>query len=252
MESPSKTGRWTTRRSPISTSILTQPIRGIKWNDRDADGIQDADEPGVAGWTVYLDANHNGALTLEGDGSFSYTPEAGFVGVDQFQYTLVAGGMRSLPATVTLRVEESTCGFHAYLNADGVVDLADLALLVGEFGSVESSPADVDCDGRVGLLDLMKLQNELSQGASAPAAAVIAVARRTAAVDEVHSTSAIYRRTRMAERDESTIAGSRRRVDVTSSEALIADRRPTRREGRRAQLTVVETAIGSYRLDSLS
>ena len=37
-------------------------IQGIKWNDIDGDGIQDADEPGLEGWTIFLDDNENGEL----------------------------------------------------------------------------------------------------------------------------------------------------------------------------------------------
>ena len=37
-------------------------IQGRKWNDLDGDGRRDADEPLLAGWTVFLDANGNGLL----------------------------------------------------------------------------------------------------------------------------------------------------------------------------------------------
>jgi len=37
-------------------------IRGVKFNDLNADGIRDADEPGLADWTVYVDLNNNGVL----------------------------------------------------------------------------------------------------------------------------------------------------------------------------------------------
>jgi subtilisin-like proprotein convertase family protein len=35
-------------------------IRGQKWNDLDGDGAIDEGEPGLPGWTIYLDANGNG------------------------------------------------------------------------------------------------------------------------------------------------------------------------------------------------
>jgi protocatechuate 3,4-dioxygenase beta subunit len=35
-------------------------ISGIKFNDRNQNGTQDAGEPVLAGWTIYLDANNNG------------------------------------------------------------------------------------------------------------------------------------------------------------------------------------------------
>src|SRR5262249_47357640 len=37
-------------------------ISGEKWNDLDGDKIKDPTEPGLAGWTVYVDENNNGKL----------------------------------------------------------------------------------------------------------------------------------------------------------------------------------------------
>ncbi|TAG45704.1 MAG: hypothetical protein EAZ33_06840, partial [Oscillatoriales cyanobacterium] len=37
-------------------------ISGIKFNDRNKNGVQDAGEPALAGWRIYLDANNNGTL----------------------------------------------------------------------------------------------------------------------------------------------------------------------------------------------
>ena len=37
-------------------------IEGRKFDDRDGDGFRDEGEPGLAGWTIYLDSNRNGAL----------------------------------------------------------------------------------------------------------------------------------------------------------------------------------------------
>ena len=37
-------------------------IAGKKWNDLNGDGIKDNNEPGLAGWTIYLDENENGQL----------------------------------------------------------------------------------------------------------------------------------------------------------------------------------------------
>jgi subtilisin-like proprotein convertase family protein len=40
----------------------TGEIRGFKWSDTDGDGVRDANEPGLAGVTIYLDENDNGEL----------------------------------------------------------------------------------------------------------------------------------------------------------------------------------------------
>ncbi|MDC0936191.1 SdrD B-like domain-containing protein [Pirellulales bacterium] len=55
-------------------------IHGTKWNDINADGVRDGNEPGLAGVVIYADLNNNGqrdaaepfAVTMEDDGS---TPE---------------------------------------------------------------------------------------------------------------------------------------------------------------------------------
>ncbi|MGB5899895.1 MAG: SdrD B-like domain-containing protein [Geitlerinemataceae cyanobacterium] len=44
--------------------IVPAEIHGIKWNDIDGDGNQDADELGLEGWTIYLDDNQNGQLDV--------------------------------------------------------------------------------------------------------------------------------------------------------------------------------------------
>ncbi|MFA5270475.1 MAG: hypothetical protein WC400_02630, partial [Patescibacteria group bacterium] len=58
----------------------TGSISGIKWNDHDSDGNKDSDDEVLSNWTIYLDANDNGALdggeksfvTL-GDGSYTFS-----------------------------------------------------------------------------------------------------------------------------------------------------------------------------------
>src|SRR5262249_44172380 len=55
-------------------------IRGLKFLDRDGDGTRDEDEPGLEGWTIFLDQNQNGALdagessaTTGTDGTYEFT-----------------------------------------------------------------------------------------------------------------------------------------------------------------------------------
>ncbi|MEB3218005.1 MAG: S8 family serine peptidase, partial [Nostocales cyanobacterium 94392] len=59
-------------------------ISGIKWNDLDGDGVRDSGEPGLQGWTIYLDQNQNGQLdsgetstTTNANGNYSFTNLAG-------------------------------------------------------------------------------------------------------------------------------------------------------------------------------
>ncbi len=62
--------------------------------------------PGASSWTADLTATaSDGTVVVYPDGSFTYTPEAGFVGTDGFSYTLTDNlGYVSAPATVTLMV----------------------------------------------------------------------------------------------------------------------------------------------------
>ena len=46
----------------VTDAVLLGSISGTKWNDLDGDGVRDADEPGLAGVSVYLDENNNGIL----------------------------------------------------------------------------------------------------------------------------------------------------------------------------------------------
>ena len=50
----------------------------------------------------------SGTLTLAGDGSWSYTPDAGFVGTDSFTYRVTDGEAVSNAATVTIDVTNAT------------------------------------------------------------------------------------------------------------------------------------------------
>ncbi len=51
-----------------------------------------------------LSGPSNGSLTLNADGSFSYTPSSGFSGADSFTYKATDGAADSLAATVTITV----------------------------------------------------------------------------------------------------------------------------------------------------
>ena len=60
--------------------LITDAISGVLANDTDADGD-------VLAASLLTDVSH-GTLTLNADGSFTYTPDADFVGTDTFDYTV--------------------------------------------------------------------------------------------------------------------------------------------------------------------
>jgi len=83
---------------------------GVLGNDTDADG-----DPLTA---AQLSSAGNGSATLNANGSFSYTPNAGFTGNDSFSYEAHDnnGGI-SAPATVTITVTgQVVCGDYTNKN----------------------------------------------------------------------------------------------------------------------------------------
>jgi len=59
-------------------------------------------------------APNHGTLTLNADGSFEYTPAAGYTGTDSFQYVASDGSLNSSPASVTIVVRD-----HSLISGSG-------------------------------------------------------------------------------------------------------------------------------------
>lgn len=86
--------------TPTSTTLDVPQVHGVLANDSDADGDV---------LTAVLVADvFNGALTLNADGSFVYTPNTGFSGNDVFTYQANDGSGNSNTATVVISVDQST------------------------------------------------------------------------------------------------------------------------------------------------
>ena len=66
------------------------------------DGDSDPDEDPLS--AVLESGPSHGTLTLNANGSFTYTPPAGYVGTDSFTYRASDGTLESNPATVTITV----------------------------------------------------------------------------------------------------------------------------------------------------
>ncbi|MGE5223044.1 MAG: cadherin-like domain-containing protein, partial [Omnitrophica WOR_2 bacterium] len=76
--------------------ILTVPAPGVLANDHDPQGTS---------LTAVKKSNTtHGVLTMNSDGSFSYTPNKGFIGQDKFSYAASDGSLQSTIATVQLYV----------------------------------------------------------------------------------------------------------------------------------------------------
>ena len=80
----------------VQGTVLTVAAPGVLQNDSDVEG---------ASLTAVVAATPaNGTLTLNANGSFGYTPNAAFSGVDSFTYRASDGSAQSSPVTVTLTV----------------------------------------------------------------------------------------------------------------------------------------------------
>ncbi|WP_296478644.1 Ig-like domain-containing protein, partial [Roseinatronobacter sp.] len=108
------------------TGSFNQPIEGdVLGNDSDPDD----DDLTVIGNTDPL----NGTVSVNPDGTFTYTPTAGFTGTDQFTYTISDGNGGTDTATVTLKV-------------NGAPDANDDIVNGQEGAPIEGSVLDNDTD----------------------------------------------------------------------------------------------------------
>ena len=107
-------------------------------------------------------APQNGSVSLHADGSFTYTPDPGFEGVDSFNYRTtsgmgVGGGapfVNSDPATVVVLVTpDGAVACPADFTGDGVVNGADLGSLLANWGT-NNAQSDLNGDGIVDGADL--------------------------------------------------------------------------------------------------
>ena len=102
--------------SGTSESMCNVPLAADDTYAASEDTVLNVAAPGVLGndtdppnpsttFTAQLVTNaSHGAVTLNSNGSFSYTPAVNFNGVDSFTYKAVDGTSESVPATVTLNV----------------------------------------------------------------------------------------------------------------------------------------------------
>jgi len=77
----------------------------------------DTDDDGDTLTATLVDTPSDGTVSLSADGSFEYTPDAGFVGEDSFTYEASDGNGGTDQATVTVNVTETTTQ-NAYFRVD--------------------------------------------------------------------------------------------------------------------------------------
>ena len=95
-------------------AVNDAPVVGVDSYSLDEDGSLFVADPGVLGnasdaegdslSAMVVTGPAHGALTLNADGSFSYTPDANYHGADSFTYRATDGVVDSAEATVTLTI----------------------------------------------------------------------------------------------------------------------------------------------------
>jgi hypothetical protein len=141
--------------------------------------VGDIDADGDLLFATLLSGPEHGTLEFYSDGSFDYTPNAGFIGTDRFTYRLSDGQLLSEPATVMI-VVASTNQPAADLNADGRVDVGDVAFLMASYGKATGATSfegDLNGDGRIGVRDLIVVRNSFSPPLAAAAVVAQAIDR---------------------------------------------------------------------------
>lgn len=123
----------------VAGTTLTVSAAGVLGNDTDPDG-----DPIVA---VLVGNVASGSLALASDGSFTYTPNAGFTGSDGFTYQASDGSLSSATTAVTLTVTNVA----PTTTADGYAASKNVLLSVSAASGVLSNDTDPDSASGQGL-----------------------------------------------------------------------------------------------------
>ena len=142
-----------------SSSLLLGPSGSVLDNDIDPEG-----GPLIA---LLQSGTTHGSLSFESNGTFTYTPDLGFQGRDEFTYTAFDFTHESAAATVAIIVGES-----GDFDADGDVDGSDFLSWQRSLGTPSGAiltDGDSDFDGDVDSQDLSTWQLQFNQLSTASA-----------------------------------------------------------------------------------
>jgi VCBS repeat-containing protein len=117
----------------VDDVLVVNAATGVIVNDTDAD-------LDTLMATLVDDAAH-GTLALHADGSFDYTPDAGFHGTDSFTYTVYDGEATSTTATVTVNVNSLAVAVNDAYQTD-----QDTVLTLDAAGGVLDNDTDANSD----------------------------------------------------------------------------------------------------------
>jgi len=128
----------TTRNVPLNIAMNA----GLLANDSDVDG----DPLSV----LLVTSVTHGALSLNANGSFSYSPTTGYTGSDSFSYRASDGQSNSAVAIVTISVMAAPNRPPAAL-ADQYTTTKNISLIIGAGAGVLANDSDADGDGLVAI-----------------------------------------------------------------------------------------------------
>jgi hypothetical protein len=161
--------------------LSVSPASGVLRNDTDAENDSLTAVP--------VGSTSHGSLALSGNGSFGYTPAAGFYGTDSFVYKPSDGSLAGNQVAVTMYV-----ALPGDVNMDRIVDSQDFTILKSRFGLAGAwGDGDFNCDGIIDSQDFTILKANFGNSApigqaapGEPAGAVLAAApaEQTAAPSE--------------------------------------------------------------------
>ena len=114
-------------------TALTVAAPGVLGNDTDPDGD--------ALTSTLVSGTTHGTLTLSADGSFSYTPAAGYNGPDTFTYRTSDGAVDTNPASVSLTVTAGNDPPTATVEGPSTATVGMPVTL--KVGAVDTSPTDM-------------------------------------------------------------------------------------------------------------
>lgn len=121
----------------VKLSITRLTNVGLLLNDTDPEG-----SPLTA---QLVSAPAHGSLTLNADGTFSYTPAANYRGLDSFQYRVSDGVLTSAPVTVSI-VVTSGANLAPVANADTYAATEDVPLVVDALAGLLANDTDAESD----------------------------------------------------------------------------------------------------------
>jgi hypothetical protein len=138
-------------------TLVTDALTGVMSNDTLQEYRPIEVDPGFG-----LIAS-NGLVVMNPDGSFEYTPIAGFSGTDSFEYRLIGtvveglpnpsdGRFVSDPTTMIIRVASGACN-DADFNADGTLNFFDVSGFLVAYQAMDPA-ADLNGDGSFNFFDV--------------------------------------------------------------------------------------------------